>query len=93
PAKVSDDDALARLREWEAAGGPVIEDSVVAPAPSLPPAPVPRHLDSRHFHRAIDTTWRRTSYSGLIRVAQASGVGSEPDVAGLDDEVGDIPLS
>lgn len=41
PAKVSDDDALARLREWEAAGGPVIEDSVVAPAPSLPPAPVP----------------------------------------------------
>lgn len=93
PAKVSDDDALARLREWEAAGGPVIEDSVVAPAPSLPPAPVPRHLDSRHFHRAIDTTWRRTSYSGLIRVAQASGVGGEPDVVGLDDEVGDIPLS
>lgn len=26
-------------------------------------------------------------------MAQASGVGSEPDVAGLDDEVGDIPLS
>lgn len=93
PAKVSDDDALARLREWETAGGPVIEDSVVAPAPSLPPAPVPRHLDSRHFHRAIDTTWRRTSYSGLIRLAQASGVSSEPDVAGLDDEVGDIPLT
>lgn len=93
PAKVSDDDALARLREWEAAGGPVIEDSVVAPAPSLPPAPVSRHLDSRHFHRAIDTSWRRTSYSGLIRVAQASGVSSEPDVAGIDDEVGDIPLA
>ncbi|OBH64268.1 exodeoxyribonuclease V subunit beta [Mycobacterium intracellulare] len=93
PAKVSDDDALARLREWEAAGGPVIEDSVVASAPALPPTPVPRHLDSRHFHRAIDTTWRRTSYSGLIRVAQASGVGSEPDVAGIDDEVADIPLT
>ncbi|WP_145014055.1 exodeoxyribonuclease V subunit beta [Mycobacterium marseillense] len=93
PAKVSDDDALARLREWEAAGGPVIEDAVVAPAPSLPPAPVPRNLDSRHFHRAIDTTWRRTSYSGLIRVAQAGGVSSEPDIAGIDDEVGDIPLA
>ncbi|MDM3975951.1 exodeoxyribonuclease V subunit beta [Mycobacterium marseillense] len=93
PAKVSDDDALARLREWEAAGGPVIEDAVVAPAPALPPAPVPRNLDSRHFHRAIDTTWRRTSYSGLIRVAQAGGVSSEPDVAGIDDEVGDIPLA
>lgn len=93
PAKISDDDALARLREWEAAGGPVIEDSLVAPAPSLPPPPVPRHLHSRHFHRAIDTTWRRTSYSGLIRVAQASGVSSEPDVAELDDEVGEIPLA
>ncbi|OBF09554.1 exodeoxyribonuclease V subunit beta [Mycobacterium sp. 852002-10029_SCH5224772] len=93
PAKVSDDDALARLREWEAAGGPVIEDSLVAPAPPLPPAPMPPHLDSRHFHRSIDTTWRRTSYSGLIRVAQASGVGSEPDAAELDDEVGDIPLA
>jgi exodeoxyribonuclease V beta subunit len=93
PAKISDGDALARLREWEAAGGPVIEDSVVAPAPSLPPAPVPRHLDSRHFHRGIDTAWRRTSYSGLIRGAQTSGVSSEPDVAELDDEVGDIPLA
>lgn len=93
PAKVSDDDALARLREWEAAGGPVIEDAVVAPAPALPPAPAPRNLDSRHFHRAIDTTWRRTSYSGLIRVAQAGGVSSEPDVAGIVDEVGDIPLA
>lgn len=93
PAKVSDDDALARLREWEAAGGPVIEDAVVAPAPALPPAPAPRNLDSRHFHRAIDTIWRRTSYSGLIRVAQAGGVSSEPDVAGIDDEVGDIPLA
>lgn len=92
PAKISDEDALARLREWEAAGGPVIEDSVVAPAPPLAPAPAPRDLDSRHFHRGIDTTWRRTSYSGLIRVAQAGAVSSEPDVAGLDDELGDIPL-
>ncbi len=33
PAKISDDDAMARLREWEAAGGPVIEESVVAAAP------------------------------------------------------------
>ena len=92
PAKISDDDALARFREWEAAGGPVIEDSVVAPAPPLPPAPAPGRLDSRHFHRSIDTTWRRTSYSGLIRPAQAGGVSSEPEVADLDDEVGDIPL-
>ncbi|OBG72903.1 exodeoxyribonuclease V subunit beta [Mycobacterium sp. E1715] len=96
PAKIPDDDALDRLREWEAAGGPVIERSVVAAAPSVPPAPVPADLDSRHFHRAIDTGWRRTSYSGLIRVAENSagaGVSSEPEVTELDDEAGEIPLA
>jgi exodeoxyribonuclease V beta subunit len=93
PAKISDDDAIARLREWETAGGPVIEESVVAAAPSVPPEPVPSNLDSRHFHRSIDTGWRRTSYSGLIRVAESIGASSEPEVTELDDEVGDIPLT
>lgn len=96
PAKISDDDALARLREWEAAGGPVIEPSIVAAAPSVPSEPVPSNLDSRHFHRAIDTGWRRTSYSGLIRVTEtfgSAGVSSEPEVSELDDESGDVPLS
>lgn len=92
PAKISDDDAMARLREWEVAGGPVIEQSVVAPAPSVLPERVPSGLDNRHFHRSIDTGWRRTSYSGLIRVAETSGVSSEPEVTELDDEVGDIAL-
>src|SRR4029077_10041751 len=32
PAKISDDDAMAGFREWEAAGGPVIEEAVVAAA-------------------------------------------------------------
>ncbi|UXA09225.1 exodeoxyribonuclease V subunit beta [Mycobacterium sp. SMC-2] len=93
PAKITDADALARLREWEAAGGPVIEPSVVAAAPPMPSGPVPSGLDSRHFHRIIDTGWRRTSYSGLIRVAESTGVGSEPEVTELDDEVGEIPLT
>ena len=93
PAKISDEDAMARLREWEAAGGPVIEESVVVAAPALAPAPVPSSLDSRHFHRSIDTGWRRTSYSGLIRVAESTGVSSEPEVTELDDEAGDIPLA
>lgn len=92
PARISDDDAMARLREWEAAGGPVIEESVVAPAPSLAAEPMPDRLGNRHFHRGIDTGWRRTSYSGLIRAAQARGVSSEPEIGELDDEVGDIPL-
>jgi exodeoxyribonuclease V beta subunit len=93
PTKISDDDAIARLREWEAAGGPVIEESVIAAAPSVPPQPAPTNLDSRHFHRAIDTAWRRTSYSGLIRVVESIGVSSEPEVTELDDEVGDIALT
>jgi exodeoxyribonuclease V beta subunit len=53
---------------------------------------VPKSLGARHFHRSIDTTWRRTSYSGLIRVAETTGVSSEPEVVALDDEVGDLPL-
>ncbi len=92
PSKISDDDALVRLRGWEAAGGPVLEQSVLTPAPRPPAEPAPKGLDARHFHRSIDTTWRRTSYSGLIRVAETSGVSSEPEVVALDDEVGDLPL-
>ncbi|BBZ37455.1 exodeoxyribonuclease V subunit beta [Mycobacterium conspicuum] len=102
PAKISDDDAMARLREWEAAGGPVLEDSVVAAPRAVPPQPVPTDLESRHFHRTIDTEWRRTSYSGLIRVAETSsaasaasagsGVSSEPETTELDDEAAEILL-
>ena len=92
PAKISDDDAMARLREWEAAGGPVIEDSVVCSVAPVPVEPPPSDLDARHFHRGIDTAWRRTSYSGLIRAAETTGVSSEPEVTELDDEAGDIPV-
>jgi exodeoxyribonuclease V beta subunit len=93
PAKISDDDAMVLLREWEAAGGPVIEESVAAAAPAVPPKPVPSNLDSRHFHRSIDTGWRRTSYSSLVRAAEATGVTSEPEVTELDDETGEIALT
>jgi exodeoxyribonuclease V beta subunit len=92
PSKISDDAALARLREWQDVGGPVLETSVLMQAPPPPVEPVPKDLDARHFHRAIDTTWRRTSYSGLIRVAEPPSVSSEPEVVALDDEVGDLPL-
>jgi exodeoxyribonuclease V beta subunit len=92
PAKVNDDAALERLREWESAGGPVIEDSTAAPAPAVAAGAPPPDLGARHFHRTIDTTWRRTSYSGLIRAVEPTGVSSEPEVAELDDEVADIPL-
>jgi exodeoxyribonuclease V beta subunit len=96
PAKISDDDAWARFREWEDVGGPVLEESVIAPAPRVTGAPATHlDLDTRHFHRAIDTAWRRTSYSGLIKGlegTESAGVSSEPEDSELDDEVGDIPL-
>ncbi len=92
-AKVSDADALARLREWEALGGPVIEQAVIAEAvPAPPPAP-PAELAARHFHRVIDTTWRRTSYSALVRYADESGVRSEPESHARDDESDDLPVA
>ncbi len=93
PQKISDDDAMARFKEWETAGGLVIEESVAQPVPAFP-APEPRtDLSARHFHRSIDAAWRRTSYSGLIRAAETTPVSSEPEVIELDDEVAEIPLT
>jgi len=92
PAKISDDDAMARLAKWETAGGPVIEVSVVAAPAAVSDDSENVDFSVRQFRRAIDTTWRRTSYSGLIRTAETSGVSSEPEVVELDDEVAEIPI-
>ncbi len=94
--KVSDEDAWAALTAWQDAGGPVLEASVIGP-----PVPV-RSSEStgtfavRSFDRAVDTGWRRTSYSGLLRHAEQAreaGVHSEPEVADRDDESEDLTLS
>ena len=92
PARISDDDAMARLQNWATAGGPVIEESVIRPVAALPKDQTRPDFAARNFRRAIDTTWRRTSYSGLIRAAENSGVSSEPEVVELDDEVAEIPV-
>lgn len=92
PPKISDADARDRLQAWADAGGPVLEDAVLAPPAQVPTAAPPSGLTVRRFHRHIDTTWRRTSYSGLIRAAEAEGVTSEPELVDLDDESGDIPV-
>lgn len=91
---VTDEEAWARFGVWQAAGGPVVEESVIEPVAPIAVDPAPTNLGVRHFHRGIDTGWRRTSYSGLVRAAQESaGVSSEPEVIELDDEVPDIVLS
>jgi exodeoxyribonuclease V beta subunit len=93
PPKIDDADAMAALRAWENVGGPVLEESVIAPSTEVELPPTPSDLDVRHFHRRIDASWRRTSYSGLLRAAETSvGVTSEPEVIELDDEVGEVPV-
>ncbi len=93
PDKISDDDAMARFQEWEAAGGLVIEESALRPMPALPADEPRADLAARHWHRSIDAAWRRTSYSGLIRAAESTPVSSEPEVVELDDEVAEIPVT
>ena len=94
PPRIDDPDAMAQLRAWSDTGGPVLEESIIAPStPVELPSPATK-LEVRHFHRHIDTSWRRTSYSGLIRAAESGqpGVGSEPEIRELDDEVGEVPV-
>jgi len=85
--RISDEDAWMLFKQWEAAGGPSVEESVIAPPVMLQTLLSATHLGVRHFHRAIDTTWRRTSYSALVRGAEAVRVTSEPEVGVRDDEV------
>ena len=92
PPKIDDADAMATLRAWENVGGPVLEESVVAPPTAVQLPTTPSDLDVRHFHRRIDASWRRTSYSGLIRAAESAGVSSEPEVIELDDEISEVPV-
>ncbi|WP_199254883.1 exodeoxyribonuclease V subunit beta [Mycolicibacterium mengxianglii] len=95
---ITDADARACFAAWSQHGGLVVEESVIGIAAAVPTDPVPDGLGVRHFHRGIDTGWRRTSYSGLVRAAGtaesgAPGVSSEPEHGGKDDEVEDLPVS
>ncbi len=87
---ISDDDAWAAFTAWQAAGGPSVEQSAMVTSDTVEPGLAPTGLAVRHFHRWIDTTWRRTSYSALVRGAEeaaAVGIASEPEVEVRDDEV------
>ena len=82
-----DDYVTAVLTALDQLGGPALERSAVAEAPLPLAAPDPGRLAVRTFDRPIDADWRRTSYSGLIRVdAEPVGVVSEPEVTPLEDE-------
>src|SRR3546814_1814354 len=86
--KHSEDEVKAIFDAWAARGGPVVEPAVVVEAPAPAPLELPDVLAVRSFTRRVDTDWRRTSYSALVRSAeqQIGGVGSEPAEDGKDDE-------
>ena len=79
---VKDDDYVVKvLGLLDQLGGPSPEQSVVSTEAPAPVAASTGTLAARAFDREVDTEWRRTSYSGLIRVQeQPTGVTSEPEV-------------
>ncbi|WP_109471121.1 UvrD-helicase domain-containing protein [Ornithinimicrobium cavernae] len=88
----NDAEATEQLQRWAEHGAFVLEaadHAAVAPAP--PPVQLP-DLAVRELDRAIDSSWRRTSYTSLSTPRDAEGheltggVGSEPEVAPRDDE-------
>lgn len=90
-----DDQADAVLRRWADLGAFVVETSqVVDRVAELAESPV--SLVARTFDREVDTQWRRTSYSGLIRAEELLGepTRSEPESEGTvdEDEPADAPV-
>jgi exodeoxyribonuclease V beta subunit len=97
-APKDDGAAFARVQEI-AAGAP---DAVNVEWSRLPspeaqfsaPAPEPATLSVARFERALDRTWRRTSYSALTAAAHEAWVGSEPEQHALEDEPpGPVPVA
>jgi exodeoxyribonuclease V beta subunit len=85
----SDEGVDEVLRGWADAGGFRWERSLVADAGVLRRTDRARGLRARRFDRTVDTDWRRTSYSGLIRAEEQrveAGLTSEPEDPGTVDE-------
>ncbi|BBU24266.1 exodeoxyribonuclease V subunit beta [Mycobacterium xenopi] len=90
---ITDDDAWAVFKCWEAAGGPAVEESVIVSPATVETGGPPTGFEVRHFHRAIDTGWRRTSYSALVREPESVDVASEPEATTRDDEVDSVVVT
>ncbi len=85
----TDFEATAALAEWQEAGALVHELAGHEPGPVLRGGGAADRVAVRHFTRTIDTDWRRTSYSGLIRAeeqAASIAVDVEPEAPGTVDE-------
>jgi exodeoxyribonuclease V beta subunit len=85
--RVRDDPyAAGVLALLEELGGPTVEPSVVEKVTAPAPPARSTAFSVRDFGRSVDTDWRRTSYSGLIRVEEPAAVSSEPEMPALEDE-------
>ncbi|WP_299036165.1 UvrD-helicase domain-containing protein [uncultured Pseudokineococcus sp.] len=92
----SDDDAVAALAARAAtSGGCLVVERVAGPPDGRPwraPDRVVDGLAAARWHRALDASWRRTSYSALTAAAHdagpapAGGALVEPEAAVEDDE-------
>jgi exodeoxyribonuclease V beta subunit len=84
------DDAAAEtvLRAWEERGAFRLEPAEPTGEPPLAPEAIPALLAARTFDRDLDTAWRRTSYSGLIRADEqlVTATTIEPEEPGTVDE-------
>ena len=82
-------DATSRFSAWQEAGGLVVEPAVHQRHDVAPAQPSRSPLTVRVLDRALDTVWRRTSYTGLLRAAEGASTTtvSEPEVAGTVDEI------
>ena len=89
----SDSDIWRQLADAASRRGLSVEPARPAAAPRLIAGPPYDALRARTFARSIDTTWRRTSYSGLVRAAEqaVAMVGSEQVDRVLADEPIDVP--
>ncbi|WP_245994533.1 UvrD-helicase domain-containing protein [Nocardioides immobilis] len=70
-------------------GGPAAELATTSRVELSVPDRDDQPLAARVFDRHVDTEWRRTSYSGLIRVEEQAIASSEPELPGKDDESGE----
>lgn len=81
-----DAEVVARLRQWADRGGPQLEQLQTTPRRLADPPPADDVLRARSLTRDLDPTWRRTSYTALVRQDDETSVGSEPATGLRDDE-------
>ena len=85
-ALVEEDRLMTILAAWQDAGGPSVELATLTPPDPTPLEPSTEDLEVRAFTRAVDPTWRRTSYSSLSATSAAHAAAlSEPEVVPDED--------